>query len=993
MKKMLRKVLAVSLCASFLCTAFTVLPQAVPQSSITVNAANTYNDFVYIEDGDIITIDSYQGDKEEVTIPSKINGKVVENLSLGCFSNNSKITSVVIPEGVEFIGRKAFEKCVNLKSVSLPSSLKYISDYAFEDCSSLKTITIPENVSSLVSNAFDGCTSMESFKVSENNEKYRSKDGMIYNTDYSYLVRCPQTKASVTLPDNLYGVGDSAFHGCSKLTSVTIPEKVYKMGYLVFAFCTGLKSVKLPDKISEMGTGTFFGCTSLTDVNIPGKLEELPSQTFQKCEALKKITIPDSVTEIEDYVFDGCKSLKSVVLPADLETIGHSLFEDCESLETVNLPAKITSIPYSTFRGCSALKNIKLPDGVESIDKYAFYDAYNLEKLEIPKSVASIGYSALEYCEKLTIFCEKDSYAEKYAKENKIAFSDLKNYDTNVPIQSITLSDTDIVLQKGDTYNLKATLSPNNCTSKAVMWYVSGWGLSITKDGVLIANRAGTYTVKATTANGKEATCTVKVVDSLVEVTDITLNKTTAQANIGDSIYLNATVTPSNATDRTVTWTTSNSKVATVSEYGTVKAVAAGTATITAKTKNGKTATCKVTVTAAAELKNNSTISATSVTANTEVTMTGKATGGTSPYKFAYYYKKSTDSAYTKAYVTASGSAYTKNTSVSFKPTTAGTYNVKINAKDDTGTVVSKEFKVTVTAALKNSSTISATSVTANTAVTMTGKATGGTSPYKFAYYYKKSTDSSWTKAYVTASGSAYTKNTSVSFKPTTAGTYNVKINAKDDTGTVVSKEFKVTVTAALKNSSTISATSVTANTAVTMTGKATGGTSPYKFAYYYKKSTDSSWTKAYVTASGSAYTKNTSVSFKPTTAGTYTVRINAKDDSDTVVQKEFTLKVTAALKNNSTISATSVTANTAVTMTGKATGGTSPYKYAYYYKKSTDSAWTKAYVTSSGSVYTKYDSMTFTPKTAGTYNVRINVKDKYGEGNVVSKDFTVKVK
>ena len=79
--------------------------------------------------------------------------------------------------------------------------------------------------------------------------------------------------------------------------------------------------------------------------------------------------------------------------------------------------------------------------------------------------------------------------------------------------------------------------------------------------------------------------------------------------------------------------------------------------------------------------------------------------------------------------------------------------------------------------------------------------------------------------------------------------------------------------------------------------------------------------------------------------------------------------------------------------MTGKATGGTSPYKYAYYHKKSTDSAWTKAYVTSSGSVYTKYDSMTFTPKTAGTYNVRINVKDKYGEGNVVSKDFTVKVK
>ena len=74
----------------------------------------------------------------------------------------------------------------------------------------------------------------------------------------------------------------------------------------------------------------------------------------------------------------------------------------------------------------------------------------------------------------------------------------------------------------------------------------------------------------------------------------------------------------------------------------------------------------------------------------------------------------------------------------------------------------------------------------------------------------------------------------------------------------------------------------------------------------------------------------------------------------------------------------------------GNASGGTSPYKYAYYYKKSTDSSWSKAYVTSSGSAYTKYDSIKFTPKTADTYNVKINVKDKYGEGDVVSKEFKV---
>ncbi len=488
--------------------------------------------------------------------------------------------------------------------------------------------------------------------------------------------------------------------------------------------------------------------------------------------------------------------------------------------------------------------------------------------------------------------------------------------------------------------------------------------------------------------------------DVVVSPISITLDKTSASLKKGDSLTLTATISPKNATDKTITWSSSNTSVATVSG-GVVTAKEAGTAIITAKTYNGKTATCTVTVVAPAELKNSSTVSATSVAANTEVTMNGKASGGTEPYKFAYYYKKSTDSTWTKAYETASGSAYTKNTSVTFKPTTAGTYNVKINVKDNngTGTLAAKEFTLTVKAALKNSSTISATNVTANTEVTLNGKASGGTSPYKFAYYYKKSTDSSYTKAYVTASGSAYTKNTSVTFKPPSAGTYNVKINVKDNngTGTVVSKEFTLTVKAAstaLKNCSTISSTSVTANTEVTLNGKASGGTSPYKYAYYYKKSSDSAWTKAYVTSSGSAYTKYDSVTFKPTSAGTYNVKINVKDQygEGQMVSKEFTLTVKAAssgLKNSSTISATTTSVNNTLVLTGKASGGNSPYTYAYYYKKSTETDWKKI-VMINGSAYSSITTVTFTPDSKGKYDVRINVKDS--SGSLAQKGFTVTV-
>ncbi len=401
-------------------------------------------------------------------------------------------------------------------------------------------------------------------------------------------------------------------------------------------------------------------------------------------------------------------------------------------------------------------------------------------------------------------------------------------------------------------------------------------------------------------------------------------------------------------------------------------------------------------------LTNNSTISSTSVTAGTAVTMNGKATGGTSPYKYAYYYKKSTDSSWTKAYVTSSGSVYTKYDTMTFTPETVGTYNVKINVKDryGEGDIVSKDFTLTVQGgALKNNSTISSTAVTAGTAVTMTGKATGGTSPYKYAYYYKKSTDSAWTKAYVTSSGSAYTKYDTMTFTPSSAGKYNVRINVKDKygEGDVVSKDFTLTVQGgALKNNSTISSTTATTGTAVTMTGMATGGTSPYKYAYYYKKSTDSAWTKAYVTSSGSVYTKYDTMTFTPTSAGTYNVRINVKDryGEGDVVSKDFTLTVkSGALANNSRISTSTVSKGTTVTLTGKASGGTEPYKFAYYYKKSTASDWTKAYITASGSAYTKNTIVTFTPETSGTYNVKINVKDNNGTGTAVAKSFTLTVK
>ena len=166
----------------------------------------------------------------------------------------------------------------------------------------------------------------------------------------------------------------------------------------------------------------------------------------------------------------------------------------------------------------------------------------------------------------------------------------------NVPVTSVSLDKTSLELTEGGTDTLTATITPNNATNKNVTWESSNTSVAtVDANGLVTAVSAGTATITVT-ADGKSATCTVTVTAATVPVTGVTMNKTSTSLYVGDTETLTATVQPSDATNKTVTWTSSNPSVATV-ENGVVTAVGAGTATITVTTEDGtKTATCTVTV-------------------------------------------------------------------------------------------------------------------------------------------------------------------------------------------------------------------------------------------------------------------------------------------------------------------------------------------------------------------------------------------------------------
>ena len=228
--------------------------------------------FKKLEDG-TISITNYKGTETEIVIPDVIGKDKVTAIGEGAFSPDGKritdeqrelrkkISSITIPDGVTFIGEKAFWHCENLTKLKLPEGITSISGYA------------------------------------ENN-----------NVDYSYTYGCNKL-TNIVIPDSVTSIGEKAFYKCSSLTSVTIPDSVTEIGRLAFEGCSSLTSVTIPDSVTEIRGNAFKGCSSLTSVTIPDSVTEIGELAFKGCSSLTSVTIPDSVTDIGWSAFENRTNL------------------------------------------------------------------------------------------------------------------------------------------------------------------------------------------------------------------------------------------------------------------------------------------------------------------------------------------------------------------------------------------------------------------------------------------------------------------------------------------------------------------------------------------------------------------------------------------------------------------------------------------------------------------------------------------------------------
>ena len=194
----------------------------------------------------------------------------VTGIAANAFSNNTRITSITIPETVRTIGSNSFAGCTNLKTVVLPEYLDRIEDSAFYNCRMLREIEIPNTVSYIGSQAFYYCSSLQQINIPTN----------ITTIYQATFFQCYNLK-EVVIPSNVRNIQPEAFYGCTSLEKLTLNEGLVSISSGAFYNCYNLVEIELPTTVNNLTNSAFYRCTNLQTVVIKSpNIVNISSNTF-----------------------------------------------------------------------------------------------------------------------------------------------------------------------------------------------------------------------------------------------------------------------------------------------------------------------------------------------------------------------------------------------------------------------------------------------------------------------------------------------------------------------------------------------------------------------------------------------------------------------------------------------------------------------------------------------------------------------------------------
>ncbi len=252
------------------------------------------------------------------------------------------------------------------------------------------------------------------------------------------LVKYTGTATTVSVPDTVKVIGESAFANNSYIKTVKLPDTLKTISYAAFSGCNNLQSVVIPSNVEEIGNAAFANCKELTSFSLGESTKKIGTGLFVGCSKLSSISGNDYYVCDNGVIYDDEKetlyevlqnakttvkkddkttetvNITKYVMPDSVTSIEPYAFYGCKNIEEISLSTNLNEIPAYSFSYCNGLIGISIPYSVHSIDVKAFEYCINLENVDIPVSVSFIHDTAFDGCPKLVINAPSGSYASKW---------------------------------------------------------------------------------------------------------------------------------------------------------------------------------------------------------------------------------------------------------------------------------------------------------------------------------------------------------------------------------------------------------------------------------------------------------------------------------------------------------------------------------------------------------------------------------------------------
>ena len=471
-------------------------------TEVKVNAANPY---YFTQDGvlfgpalveykpqydDDYALQSYPAGRQGAyTIPSKVNGKEIDQIWPSGFEGAAGLTDITIPASIGRLGTAAFEN-TGLTHVTIPDTVRQVDPAVFQNCTSLVSVKLPNGITEIDQYLFANCISLQ----------------------------------HVDMPDTITKINIYAFHNCTSLTSLALPKGLTSLSVGCFDKCYNLQHVVVPPSVisfpkDELGVYNPFKYSPVTvyvekkstaDKFFSNNLGELQASATANGGSLKVVTL-DSVA---DPASIDVSSLELIDAGRQISVAGKFRIGSY-----LNVQPLTSGSAYNTF---SAKANGKA------------FRAYSLALM--PSGASASGPFSLTvgqpdgFSSSATLYDANGALTTDYADSSftaslsalgPVAIIDIKEETGDTEITSVTLNCSTLTLEAGKTGKLSATVLPKSATDKTVTWSSSKPDVaSVSSNGTVTAKKAGTAVITATAVNGKSASCTVTVTGGSTEPTE-----------------------------------------------------------------------------------------------------------------------------------------------------------------------------------------------------------------------------------------------------------------------------------------------------------------------------------------------------------------------------------------------------------------------------------------------------------------------------------------